>query len=89
MTMAFRYSRPRFVVGMIRARGSFNRMADHAARADAESLTHEDLIASLQDNANHPWKPAGRRTCCSPSAGAGFRRGDCTALRRDRFSRTG
>jgi uncharacterized protein (TIGR03083 family) len=59
MTMAFRYSRPRFVVGMIRARGSFNRMADHAARADAESLTHEDLIASLQDNANHPWKPPG------------------------------
>ena len=59
ITMAFRYSRPRFVVEMVRARGSYNRMADHAARADAEALTADDLTTSLRANVNHPWKPPG------------------------------
>jgi uncharacterized protein (TIGR03083 family) len=59
ITMAFRSSLPKFVVGMVRARGSFNRMADQAARADAEALTSDDLIASLRANVNHPWKPPG------------------------------
>ena len=37
ITMAFRYNLPKVVVGMVKARGSFNRMADRAARTDAES----------------------------------------------------
>ena len=44
---------------MIKARGSFNRMADRAARADAEALTAEELVASLRANVDHPWKPPG------------------------------
>ena len=59
ITMAFRYSLPKVLVGMIRARGSFNRMADRAARADAEAMTADDLVASLRDNVGHPWKPPG------------------------------
>ena len=59
ITMAFRYSRSKFLLGMIKARGSFNRMADRAARADADALTAEDLVASLRGNVDHPWKPPG------------------------------
>jgi uncharacterized protein (TIGR03083 family) len=59
ITMAFRYSGPRFVLGMIKARGSFNRMADRAAREDAEALTAEELVDSLRANVDHPWKPPG------------------------------
>jgi uncharacterized protein (TIGR03083 family) len=59
ITMAFRYSAPKFVLGMIKARGRFNRMADRAAREDADALTAEELVASLRDNVDHPWKPPG------------------------------
>jgi uncharacterized protein (TIGR03083 family) len=59
ITMAFRYSVPRFVLGMIKARGRFNRMADQAARADADALTAEQLVASLRAGVDHPWKPPG------------------------------
>ncbi|MGH3357907.1 MAG: maleylpyruvate isomerase family mycothiol-dependent enzyme [Nocardioidaceae bacterium] len=59
LTMPFRYSTPRFVVEMIKARGSFNRMADTSARHDARDLTAAQLTASLRDNVNHPWKPPG------------------------------
>jgi uncharacterized protein (TIGR03083 family) len=59
ITMAFRYSRRRFVVGMVKARGRFDRMADRAARADAETMTAEDLVACLRANVDHPWKPPG------------------------------
>ena len=59
ITMAFRYNLPRVVLGMIKARGSFDRMADRAARADAQALTAEDLVACLRDNVHHPWKPPG------------------------------
>jgi uncharacterized protein (TIGR03083 family) len=59
ITMAFRYSRRRFVVGLIKARGRFDRMADRAARADAETMTAEDLVACLRANVDHPWKPPG------------------------------
>ncbi|NEW45382.1 maleylpyruvate isomerase family mycothiol-dependent enzyme [Nocardia cyriacigeorgica] len=59
ITMPFRFSLPRFVLGMIKARGDFNRMADRSARADAADLTSEQLLASLRNNVNHPWKPPG------------------------------
>ena len=44
---------------MIKARGSFNRMADRAAREDAEALTAPELVDSLRANVDHPWKPPG------------------------------
>ncbi len=59
ITMPFRYSRSQFLVGMVKARGRFNRMADRAARADAAALTPEELTASLADNATFAWKPPG------------------------------
>jgi len=58
MTMPFRYSTQRFVVEVVKARGSFNRMADRCARQDAE-LQIDELVASLRDNTENPWKPPG------------------------------
>jgi uncharacterized protein (TIGR03083 family) len=59
ITMAFRYSAPRFVVGMVKARGSFDRFADRAARRDAAEMSAAELTASVRDNIHHPWKPPG------------------------------
>lgn len=59
ITMAYRYSLPKVVLGILKARGSFDRMADRAARADAAELSAEDLVASVRDNVDHPWKPPG------------------------------
>jgi uncharacterized protein (TIGR03083 family) len=58
-TMPFRYSMPRFVVEMARARGSFHRMADRAARRDAAQLSSGQLLGCLRDNVEHPWTPPG------------------------------
>jgi uncharacterized protein (TIGR03083 family) len=59
ITMPFRMSTPGFLLGMLRARGNFNRMADRQARADTARLTATDLLASLRDNIDHPWRPPG------------------------------
>lgn len=59
MTMAFRYSVPKFLLGMLAAGGNFTRMADRAARRDAAALTSEQLAACMADNVDHPWKPPG------------------------------
>jgi uncharacterized protein (TIGR03083 family) len=59
MTMPFRYSVPRFVVELARARGKFDRMADRCARRDAAALSASALVATLRENAAHPWKPPG------------------------------
>jgi len=59
ITMAFRYTLPQVIIGMLRARGSFHRMADRSARRDARELTPDDLTACLRSNVNHPWKPPG------------------------------
>lgn len=57
MTMAFRYSAPKVIFGLVRARGSFDRMLDRAARRDTAVLPAGELTAVLRDNAEHPWKP--------------------------------
>jgi uncharacterized protein (TIGR03083 family) len=57
MTMAFRYSAPKVIFGLVRARGGFDRMLDRAARRDTAALSAEELTAVLRDNAEHPWKP--------------------------------
>jgi uncharacterized protein (TIGR03083 family) len=59
MTMPFRMSAASFAMGMVRARGNFHRMADRQARRDTGRLSDEELLASLRDNAEHPWRPPG------------------------------
>ncbi len=58
-TMAYRYSMPRVLLGILRARGSFHRMADRAAHRDTAELTSAELLACLRDNVEHPWTPPG------------------------------
>ncbi|QKV81370.1 maleylpyruvate isomerase family mycothiol-dependent enzyme [Amycolatopsis sp. Hca4] len=59
MTMPFRFSTGRFVRELARSGGRFNAMADRVARRDAAELSRDALIASLRDNADHPWRPPG------------------------------
>lgn len=59
MTMPFRYSLPRVVFEVVKARGDFHRMADRSARRDAAALSPGDLAAAMRDNAGHAWKPPG------------------------------
>src|SRR5690349_12599736 len=57
MTMPFRFSTGRFVRELLKSGGRFDAMADRVARREAAELSHEDLVASLRDNADHPWRP--------------------------------
>jgi uncharacterized protein (TIGR03083 family) len=59
MTMPFRTTPLRFVAGLARARFSFDRYADRAARVDTELLGDAELLAQLRANIRHPWKPPG------------------------------
>ena len=59
MTMPFRLSLRQFAIGMLAARGNFNRMADRYARRDAAALSPDQLVTCLRDNAGHGWKPPG------------------------------
>lgn len=58
-TMPFRTSLPKVIVELVAARGSFNRMADRAARRDAGRMSAEQLLAELRENVEHPWAPPG------------------------------
>ncbi|MFI6580809.1 maleylpyruvate isomerase family mycothiol-dependent enzyme [Embleya sp. NPDC050493] len=62
MSMGFRYSLPRIALELIKARGNLHRMADHLDRADAATLSPDEIVAVLADNAENPWKPPGGRT---------------------------
>jgi len=59
ITMPFRLSMPGFLLGMFRARGNFDRLADRHARRDAADLSAAELTECLRQNINHPWKPPG------------------------------
>ncbi|MFE9654369.1 maleylpyruvate isomerase family mycothiol-dependent enzyme [Micromonospora sp. NPDC006431] len=59
LTMPFRTSLRRILIDLMKARGSFDRMADRAARRDAAGMPTERLIAALRDNIDHPWTPPG------------------------------
>lgn len=59
VTMPFRFSTGRFVREMVKSGGRFDRMADRVARQEAAELSREALVASLRDNAGHPWQPPG------------------------------
>ena len=58
-TMPFRYSLRRVAWEIVKARGSFDRMADRRARIDAQQLSSAQLWESLRDNIEHPWSPPG------------------------------
>jgi len=58
LTMAFRLSGPRIGVEMVKARGSFNRMADRVARRDA-AMPIAALAAAVRANARNEWCPPG------------------------------
>ncbi|WP_284747783.1 maleylpyruvate isomerase family mycothiol-dependent enzyme [Amycolatopsis sp. RTGN1] len=59
MTMPFRFTTGRFVRELVKSAGRFNRMADRVARQEAAVLSRDALVASLRDNAEHPWQPPG------------------------------
>jgi uncharacterized protein (TIGR03083 family) len=49
----------RTLVELAKARGDWNRMADRCARKDTARLSSAQLLASLRENAEHPWTPPG------------------------------
>jgi uncharacterized protein (TIGR03083 family) len=59
MTMPFRTTALRFVAGLARARFSFDRYADRAARADTAAMSDDELLTQLRDNIRHGWRPPG------------------------------
>lgn len=59
MTMPFRSSPLAFLLGMVRARGDFNKASDRWARDDAAKFTSAELAASMRENAGNRWKPPG------------------------------
>ncbi|MEE2030940.1 maleylpyruvate isomerase family mycothiol-dependent enzyme [Rhodococcus chondri] len=56
-TTAYRYSLPKILFALLKARGNINRAADACARADTRTLTDAELLASLRANIEHPWQP--------------------------------
>ncbi|HXV91710.1 MAG TPA: maleylpyruvate isomerase family mycothiol-dependent enzyme [Pseudonocardia sp.] len=58
-TMPYRTSLARALVELVQARGDVDRMADRSARRDAARFPAAELLASLRDNAEHPWTPPG------------------------------
>lgn len=59
LTMAYRYSGWAVVRGVLGARGSFSRFADQAAARDVVTMNDQELLQSLADNVEHPWRPPG------------------------------
>lgn len=57
MSLGFRYSLPRTLAELVKARGSLHRMTDRCARKDAAAYSTGQLAAFLRDNAGHPWQP--------------------------------
>ncbi|MGW7080648.1 maleylpyruvate isomerase family mycothiol-dependent enzyme [Streptomyces sp. NPDC054866] len=57
MSLGFRYSLPRTLAELLKARGSLHRMTDRCARKDAAAYSTGQLAAFLRDNADHPWQP--------------------------------
>ena len=62
LTMPFRMSVAQFGLEMAKARGNFGRMADRMAKRDTARLSDGELLTSLRDNVEHPWRPPGGGT---------------------------
>lgn len=59
LSMAYRYSRWGVVRGVLGAGGNFPRFADTAARHDVSMMADHELLQSLADNVESPWRPPG------------------------------
>lgn len=59
LTMAYRYSGPRFLLGLARSGFRFNAYSDRSAKADAAALNTAKLLESVRTNVDNPWKPPG------------------------------
>ncbi|WP_207925911.1 maleylpyruvate isomerase family mycothiol-dependent enzyme [Actinocrispum wychmicini] len=59
MTMPFRYKPGRIMLEMLKSGGSFTRMSDRRAKADAARLSAQDLAGTIRENLAHPWRPPG------------------------------
>ena len=57
ITMPYRHSGAKVIVGIIRARGKFDVFADRRAREDTATTSDAELLASLRANVRHPWRP--------------------------------
>lgn len=57
LTLPFRVSPPRLLMGIARSRFSFDRFADHDARATAARMT--ELLELYAANIDNPWRPPG------------------------------
>ncbi len=58
VTMPLRYSPPRFLLRLAAAGGNFQKMSDGIAQRDGE-LPRAQLIGTLRERAEYPWKPPG------------------------------
>jgi uncharacterized protein (TIGR03083 family) len=58
LTMPYRITGQEFADGMRAAGGRFEEFSDGVAERDSR-LPHEQLVAALRDNADHPWSPPG------------------------------
>lgn len=58
LTMPLRYSPARFMLRLAAAGGNFQKMSDGIASRDGE-LPRAQLIGTLRDRAEYPWKPPG------------------------------
>lgn len=58
LTMPLRYSPPKFLLRLAAAGGNFQKMSDGIAQRDGE-LPRAELIGTLRERAEYPWKPPG------------------------------
>lgn len=59
LVMPFRYSMPKIMWQMLKAKGDFNKAADRVARRDAQRLSSAEIVDLLRRNADHRFKPPG------------------------------
>ncbi len=59
LCMPFRYSLPKIMWRMVKARGDFNKVADQVAQADAAKLSTSELVEIIRRNADHKFKRPG------------------------------
>jgi uncharacterized protein (TIGR03083 family) len=58
-TLPFHSSGRRVILEILKSGGRFNHASDRMARKDAAALSTDELVATLRDNAEHPWTPPG------------------------------